>query len=105
MTAVKGVATVPAVAVNEPVVAAAATVTLAGTVRLALLLVRATTAPPVGAGPLKLRLQALVPGPVKEDGAHVRVLTVTGAGTVTTPPVAEVAIGVAVGVVDDKFVI
>jgi hypothetical protein len=105
MTAVRGVATVPAVAVKEPVVAVAATATLAGTVRLALLLVRATTAPPVGAGPLKLRLQALVPGPVKEDGAHVRVLTVTGAGTVTTPPVAEVAIGVAVGVVDDKFVI
>ena len=105
MTAVRGVATVPAVAVNEPVVAAAATVTLAGTVRLALLLVKVTTAPPVGACPLNVRLQALVPGPVREDGVHVRVLTVTGAGTVTTPPVAEVAIEVAVGVADDKFVI
>src|SRR5664279_1251783 len=92
MTAVRGVATVPAVAVKEPAVVAAATVTLAGTVRLALLLVRATTAPPVGAGPLKLRLQALVPGPVKEDGAHVRVLTVTGAfrviAALALPPLA-----------------
>src|SRR5664279_4506240 len=96
MTAVRGVATVPEVAVKEPVVAAAATVTLAGTVRLALLLVRATTAPSVGAGPLKLRLQALVPGPVKEDGAHVRVLTVTGAfmviAALALPPLAAAVI-------------
>ena len=86
----------PEVAVKEPVVAAAATVTLAGTVRLALLLVRATTAPPVGAGPLKLRLQALVPGPVKEDGAHVRVLMVTGAfmviAALALPPLAAAVI-------------
>src|SRR5664279_4172763 len=92
MTAIRGVATVPAVAVNEAVVVAAATVTLAGTVRLALLLVRATEAPPDGAGPFKLRLQALVPGPVKEDGAHVRVLTVTGAfrviAALALPPLA-----------------
>ena len=64
---------------NEPVVAPAATVTLAGTVRPALLLDRATTAPPVGAAPLKVMVQALVPGPVRLDGEHVRLLTVTGA--------------------------
>src|ERR1019366_5268659 len=71
--------TVPAVAVKELVVAAAATVTLAGTVRLALLLVKAITAPPVGAGPLKVALQALVPGPVKEAGLQMRLVKVTGA--------------------------
>jgi hypothetical protein len=85
------------------VVAAAATVTLAGTVRLALLLVRATGEPPVGAGPLKVTVQALVPGPVNEAGLQVRLLTVA-AGTVTTPPVAEVVIGMAVEEAEEAFV-
>jgi hypothetical protein len=70
--------TVPAVAVKDAVVAAAAAVTLAGTVKLALLLVKATAEPPVGAGPLKVTVQALVPGPVSEAGLQVRPLTVTG---------------------------
>jgi hypothetical protein len=90
-------------AVNAPVVAAAATVTLAGTVRLALLLVKAMVAPPVGAGPLKEKAQALVPGPVKAIGAHARPVTVKG-GTVTRPPIAEVVIGMAVGEAEDAFV-
>jgi hypothetical protein len=85
-TAVSGVATEPAVAVKWPVVELAATVALAGTVRLTLLLVKLTTTPPAGAGPLNMTVHALVPGPVKEDGAHVRALTVTVAGTVTVPP-------------------
>jgi hypothetical protein len=102
-TAVWALVTVPAVAVKEAVVAAAATVTLAGTVRLALLLVKATGEPPVGAGPLKVTVQALVPGPVKEAGLQVRPLTVA-AGTVTTPPVAEVVIGMAVEEAEEAFV-
>ena len=80
-------------AVKEPVVAAAATVTLTGTVRLALLLVKAITAPPVGAGPLKVTEQALVPGPVKEAGLQLRLVKVTGAFSVMValalPPLAE----------------
>ena len=86
-------------AVNAPVVAAAATVTLAGTVRLALLLLRATTTPPVGAGPLRLKEQALVPGPVNAAGAHTRLVRVTGAlrmmAEVALPPLAA-AVTVAV---------
>ena len=89
---------------KEPVVAAAATVILTGTVKLALLLVKATTAPPVGAAPLNVRLQALVPGPVKEAGAQVRLLIVTG-GAVTTPPIAEVVIGMAAGEAEAALVI
>jgi hypothetical protein len=77
MTAVRGLEIAAAVALNEPVVAVAAIVMLAGTVRLALLLVRPIAAPPVGAGPLKVTVQALVPGPVKAAGAHVRLLTLT----------------------------
>jgi hypothetical protein len=86
-------ATVPAVAVKEPVVAAAATVMLAGTVKLALLLLKPTTTPPERAGPLRVTVQALAPGPVKEAGAQLRLLTVTGASRVNVelaePPLAE----------------
>ena len=91
---------------KEPVEAAAATVRLPGTVRLALLLVRATEAPPVGAGPLKVTVQALVPAPVREVGVQVRLLTVTpGAAAVTMPPVAEAASAVASGEAAETFVI
>ena len=75
-------------AVNAPVVAAVATVTLAGTVRLALLLLKATTTPPVGACPLKTKEQALLPGPVTEAGVHARLVKVTGAFSV----IAELAL-------------
>jgi hypothetical protein len=95
---------VPAVAVKEAVVAAAATVTLAGTIKLALLLVRATAEPPVGAGALKVTVQALVPGPVNDVGLQLRPLTVTAAGTVTTPPDDEVVIGMAVEEDEDALV-
>lgn len=92
-------------AVKVPVVAAAATVMLAGTVKLALLLVRVMEAPPLGAGPLRVKEQALVPGPVKEAGLHVKVLNVTlGAGTATSPPVAEVAMVIAPGLAEDGLV-
>ena len=80
-------------AVKKPVVAAAATVTLTGTVRLALLLLRAMVAPPVGAGPLKVAVQAPVPGPVNEAGLQLRLVKVSGAFRVmlalALPPLAE----------------
>ena len=80
----------PAVAVKAAVVAAAATVTLEGTVKLALLLVKLTAEPPVGAAPLNVTVQVLVPGPVNEAGLQARALTlkVTGA----TSEIAEVAL-------------
>ena len=48
------VETPPVVTVNVPVVAPAATVTVAGTIRLALFDEILTTVPPVPAGPLKV---------------------------------------------------
>lgn len=88
--------TLAAVAVKAAVVAEAATVTLEGTVRLALLLAKVTLDPPVGAAPLSVTVQVLVPAPVNDAGLQVRLLGVT-AGTVTstTPPVAEVVSGMA----------
>jgi hypothetical protein len=96
--------TVPAVAVKDAVVAAAATVTLAGTVKLALLLVKATAEPPVGAGPLKVTVQALVPGPVREAGLQVRPLTVTGAISESVE-LADVPLAAAVSVAVELLVI
>ena len=55
------VVTALVVTVNVALLAPAATVTLAGTVAVAVLLVRATAAPPVGAGPLSVTV------PVEED--------------------------------------
>jgi hypothetical protein len=65
------------VAVKPPVVAPAATVTLAGTVMLALLLDRPTLAPPVGAAALSVTVQEDVPGETTLDGPHVTPLTIT----------------------------
>ena len=77
-------------AVKAAVVAAAATVTLEGTVKLALLLVKATAEPPVGAAPLNVTVQVLVPGPVNEAGLQARALTLTV--TAATSEIAEVAL-------------
>jgi len=49
----------PVVTLKVAVVAAAATVTEAGTVRTALLLVKVTRAPPVGAGLFRVTVQVL----------------------------------------------
>ena len=99
MTAACVLVTVPPVAVNVPVVAPAATVTLTGTVRRALLLLSATAAPPVRAGPLSVTVQELVPGPVSAAGLQLKLLTVTGAFSIiealALPPLA-VAVTVAV---------
>ena len=65
-------------AVKVAVVAPAATVTDAGTVRLALLLETATAAPPLGADPLRVTAQVEVPGVVIVPELHETELTVTG---------------------------
>ena len=61
---------VPAVAVNVPVMELAATVTEAGTVRLALLDDRETAVPPVGAGLDKVTVQVLVALEASVVGEH-----------------------------------
>ena len=64
---------VPAVAVNVAVVAAAPTVTVAGTLRSdELLLDRFTVWPPVGAATLKVTVQLEVPLEDNDAGVHVR---------------------------------
>ncbi len=71
-------ATLLAVAVKLPLVAAAGTLRLAGTVTAALLLFKATLRPPLGAAALKLTLQLLVPRPVNDVGLQLSAVTVTG---------------------------
>ena len=83
--------TVTAVAVNDALVALAGTVTEAGVVKLALLSDRATIAPPLGAAPLKVTVQVVVPGVMIVAGVHVNELTRTVEERVTdavceTPP-------------------
>jgi hypothetical protein len=62
--------------VNDPVNAPAATITLAGTVTLVLLLESATLDPPVTPAELRVTVQADDPAPVTLAGLHVRLLTV-----------------------------
>jgi hypothetical protein len=77
------------VAVKPTLVAAAGTVTLAGTVTEVLLLARVTPKPPAGAAPLKATVQAEVPGAVTLDGLQERPVrvVVTACVTVIVPPV------------------
>ena len=77
------VVTVPAVAVRVAVVAAAATVTEAGTVRAALLLDNATEDPPVGAAWDKVTVQVDEPPEVTVFGEQAKVVTVVFGDTVT----------------------
>jgi hypothetical protein len=67
---------VAADALKVAVVAPAATVTDAGTERVASLLVRVTVAPPVGADPVRATVQVAVPDPVRTAGRHDREATV-----------------------------
>ena len=64
-------------AVKPPVVAPAATVTLAGTVMLVLLLDKPTLAPPVGAAALSVTVHEDIPGDTTLDGLQLTPLTVT----------------------------
>lgn len=96
--------TLAAVAVKVPVVAEAATVTLAGTVRLVLLLVNATVDPPVGATLLSVTVQVPVPAPVNEAGLQVRPLTVTVAvAFIATVELALAPLAVAVTVPEQSL--
>ncbi len=63
----------------------AATVTLEGTVRLALLLESETAKPPEGAVPFKETVQELVPGVLIVRGLQLKVLKATDTGRVMLP--------------------
>jgi hypothetical protein len=77
-------ATVPVVAVKVAVVAPAATVTEAGTWAAAVFeLVSATTAPPAGAGPLKVTVPVEDVPPVTEAGLTPMPVRVAAAGAWT----------------------
>jgi hypothetical protein len=78
------------VALNVAVVAAAATVTDAGTVRKALVSEIVTNAPPAGAAPVSVTVQLELLEGFNEVGLHEREETVgnTDAPPVTVPPVA-----------------
>jgi hypothetical protein len=80
-------------AVKTAVEAPANTVTEAGILTAVLLTDSATTAPPNGAVPASVTVQLADVPEASEDGAHVREDNPAGAatGTVTMPPVAEVA--------------
>jgi hypothetical protein len=88
---------VPAVAVKVADVAAAATMTDAGTVRVELVLVRVTEAPPVGAAPFRVTVQVELPELFKVVGRQDREVTVGHAPPVTVPPVAESGTAVPAG--------
>lgn len=68
------------VAVNPAVVAPAATVTLPGTVALALLLERVTGKPPADAAPLSVTVQEDEPGAFTLPGEQLMLLNITGGG-------------------------
>jgi hypothetical protein len=82
-TAVWPAVTAAAVAVKPALDAAAATLTLVGTVTLALLLARATVRPPLGAALLSVTLQAAVPEALMLVGVQVNPLRTTAALSAT----------------------
>ena len=67
IVAVCAVVTADTVAENDALVAAAGTVTEAGTTTALLLLERLTLKPPVGADPVNVTVQASVPAPVIDE--------------------------------------
>jgi len=73
------------VAVKLLEVCPAATVTLEGTVRLALLLESEMGNPPVGAVPFRETVQELVPGVLMVKGLQFKVLKATVTGRVILP--------------------
>jgi len=91
--AVLSVVTVDIEAAKLALVAPAVTVTDTGIETIALLSVRATTAPPTGADAFKVTAQVAVPLPVTVEGVQINEDNPIGAeaGTVTRPPTADVA--------------
>jgi hypothetical protein len=87
MTALVTDATAVVVTVNVPVVAPAATVTLAGTVADALLLDRVTTAPPVGATELSVTVPVELAPPTRLVGTRATDVTVTAGGLIVSEAV------------------
>ena len=85
--ALTALAVLPAEAVNVAKVCPAATITLEGTVTVALLLDSETVVPPAGAVPLSVTVQLAVPGPVTVPGVQLSELTARGElGSVMVPP-------------------
>jgi hypothetical protein len=73
------------VAVKVADICPAATVTLLGTVNLALLLESPTVNPPAGAVPFKETVQELVPGVLTVNGVQFKVLRAMETGKVMLP--------------------
>lgn len=105
MVAVLAALTAEAVAAKPAVLLPAVTVTDAGVVTDALLSDRVTSAPPVGAAPVRVTVHVAAAGPLTDAGLQLKADTSTECGTVTRPPVAEDVTGMAVGEAEDKFVI
>src|SRR5664279_1468047 len=85
-TAVCWLETAKADAMKTALVEPEAIVTLAGTVRLELLLESVTGNPPWGAAPFKVAVQVEDPAPVIVDGAHESVLSPSCCWMVIVPP-------------------
>jgi hypothetical protein len=83
--AVVSAVTAVALALNVAVAWPARTVTVPGTVTAALLSDSVTTVPPVGAAPLNVTVQRLVPAPVSEVGVQLNEESVAATGTDTLP--------------------
>ena len=88
----------PADAVKTALACPAATVTLAGTVTVALLLDSETTVPPEGTFPLIVAVQLAVPGPVTVAGAQLTLVTCSCGGDTVSPVVVLVPFRLAVNV-------
>jgi hypothetical protein len=104
MVATVAVVTAEVVTANAAVALPAATLTEAGVVTWALLSDRVTSAPPAGAAPVKVTVHVDVAPPVTDAGLQLKEDTSREAGTVTTPPLEEVVIGMAVGETADALV-
>jgi hypothetical protein len=79
-------------------------VTEAGVVTEALLSDRLTSVPPAGAAPVKVTVHVDAAPPVTDAGLQLKEDTSMEAGTVTTPPLDDVVIGMAFEETADAFV-
>jgi len=104
MVAVLAVATAEVATVNAADWAPAVTVTEAGVVTEALLSDRLTSVPPAGAAPVKVTVHVDAAPPVTDAGLQLKEDTSMEAGTVTTPPLDDVVIGMAFEETADAFV-